>query len=455
MASVKVKFRPSTIEGKTGALYFQVIHRRIVRSQKTKYKIYPDEWNARTARITPSPSRPDRHSILSRYRHEIKQDLFRLSECIANLTRKGLPYSTDDLLRFYRKRSENDTLTGFMTSLICHLKEQGRIRTGETYQCALNSFMRFRNGEEIILDEMNQETIEAYEAYLKKERLSLNTISFYMRILRAVYNRAVEKELTTQRFPFRHVYTGIEKTIKRAIPQPIIRQIKDKELLAGSSVDYARDMFLFSFYTRGMSFVDMAYLKKKDLHNGILTYRRKKTGQQLSIKWEQCMQEIIEKYPPNPTEYLLPIITSTDEDERLQYRNSLTLVNRKLKILSVFVRSPHPLSMYVARHSWASIAKSKNIPLSIISEGMGHDSETTTQIYLASLDTTIIDRATCNGASFHIRWVSCTISSEYDNDVLHPSLPVFPGEMNLKLSHKTHYHGSKSLPTLRGNKKIT
>ena len=132
-----------------------------------------------------------------------------------------------------------------------------------------------------------------------------------------------------------------------------------------------------------MSFVDMAYLKKKDLHNGILTYRRKKTGQQLSIKWEQCMQEIIEKYPPNPTEYLLPIITSTDEDERLQYRNSLTLVNRKLKILSVFVRSPHPLSM----------AKSKNIPLSIISEGMGHDSETTTQIYLASLDTTIIDRA--------------------------------------------------------------
>ena len=174
MASVKVKFRPSTIEGKTGALYFQVIHRRIVRSQKTKYKIYPDEWNARTARITPSPSRPDRHSILSRYRHEIKQDLFRLSECIANLTRKGLPYSTDDLLRFYRKRSENDTLTGFMTSLICHLKEQGRIRTGETYQCALNSFMRFRNGEEIILDEMNQETIEAYEAYLKKERLSLN-----------------------------------------------------------------------------------------------------------------------------------------------------------------------------------------------------------------------------------------------------------------------------------------
>lgn len=393
MASVKVKFRPSTIEGKTGTLYFQVIHRRVVRTQKTKYKIYPDEWDARTARITLSPSRPDRHSILSCYRHEIKQELSRLDECIANLTRKKLPYSTDDLLRFYRKRSENDTLNSFIDSLARHLKEQGRIRTGETYQCALNSFMRFRNGEEIMLDEMNMETVEAYEAYLKRARLSLNTVSFYMRILRAVYNRAVEKGLATQRFPFRHVYTGIEKTMKRAIPQPVIRQIKDKELLAGSSIDYARDMFLFSFYTRGMSFVDMAYLEKRDLHNGILTYRRKKTGQQLSIKWEHCMQEIIEKYPPNPTEHLLPIITSTDEDERMQYRSALALVNRKLKALSVLVRSPHPLSMYVARHSWASIAKSKNIPLSVISEGMGHDSEATTRIYLASLDTAVIDRA--------------------------------------------------------------
>ena len=393
MASVKVKFRPSTIEGKTGALYFQVIHRRIVRSQKTKYKIYPDEWNARTARITPSPSRPDRHSILSRYRHEIKQDLFRLSECIANLTRKGLPYSTDDLLRFYRKRSENDTLTGFMTSLICHLKEQGRIRTGETYQCALNSFMRFRNGEEIILDEMNQETIEAYEAYLKKERLSLNTISFYMRILRAVYNRAVEKELTTQRFPFRHVYTGIEKTIKRAIPQPIIRQIKDKELLAGSSVDYARDMFLFSFYTRGMSFVDMAYLKKKDLRNGYLTYRRKKTGQLLIIEWTRQMQDILDKYEPNKTKYLLPIIMREDGKERQQYLNQMMRINRHLKEIAGLANLSVPLSLYYSRHSWATIARGKDIPLAVISEGLGHESEATTQIYLDSIKSYEVDEA--------------------------------------------------------------
>lgn len=393
MTSVKVKFRPSTIEGKAGTLYFQVVHCRVVRLQKTKYRIYPDEWNAHAASITLSSSRPDRHSVLSGYRKELRQDLFRLNECIADFSCKGLPYSTDDLLLSYRRRCENDTLAGFMKSIIQRLKEQGRLRTRETYQCTLDSFMRFRKGEEIILDEMTQETVKAYETYLKKAHLCLNTISFYMRVLRAVYNRAVEEELTTQCFPFRHVYTGMERTVKRAVPMSVIRRIKDKELQPGSSIDYARDMFLLSFYTRGMSFIDMAYLRKRDLRDGILTYRRKKTGQRLSVKWEKCMQKIMEKYPPNPTEYLFPIITSAGEDERLRYRSSLSLVNRKLKTLSALVCSPYPLSMHVARHSWASIAKSKNIPLSVISEGMGHDSETTTQIYLASLDAALVDRA--------------------------------------------------------------
>ena len=143
------------------------------------------------------------------------------------------------------------------------------------------------------------------------------------------------------------------------------------------SLDFARDMFLFSFYTRGMSFVDMAYLKKTDLQNGILTYRRRKTGQELSIKWEKCMAEIIAKYPENKTDFF----------------NALHLVNYHLKDLSEMLQLQRPLTMYVARHSWASAAKAKNVPLSVISEGMGHDSEATTQIYLASLETSVVDKA--------------------------------------------------------------
>jgi integrase len=215
-----------------------------------------------------------------------------------------------------------------------------------------------------------------------------------MRILRAVYNRAVEKELTENRHPFKHVYTGIEKTVKRAIPLKNIKQIKNLELPIKSALDFARDIFLFSFYTRGMSFIDIAFLKNKDLANGILSYRRRKTGQQLFIRWEKCMQDILDKYKENDdSPYMLPIITITDADERAQYKNMLYRTNKALKKIARMAEIPVPLTMYVARHSWASAARSKNIPISVISEGMGHDSEKTTQIYLASLDTAVVDRA--------------------------------------------------------------
>ena len=137
--------------------------------------------------------------------------------------------------------------------------------------------MAFRDGQDVPLDGINSDLMLMYEAYLKTRDVRMNTISFYMRNLRAVYNRAVEKGLTAQTYPFRHVYTGVEKTVKRAIPIIAIKELKELDLSLKPSLDFARDMFMFSFYTRGMSFIDMAYLKKSDLKNGILTYRRRKT----------------------------------------------------------------------------------------------------------------------------------------------------------------------------------
>ena len=150
-------------------------------------------------------------------------------------------------------------------------------------------------GRDILFGELNSDLLMEYEAYLKNRGNSPNTISFYMSILKAVYNRAVENGLTGQNL-FKSVYTGVEKTLKRAIHLNDIRRIKRLDLSLKPHLDFARDMFLFYFYTRGMSFVDMAYLKKGDIANGILTYRRKKTGQQLFIRWEKCMQEIIKLF---------------------------------------------------------------------------------------------------------------------------------------------------------------
>lgn len=280
----------------------------------------------------------------------------------------------------------------FMESIIQQFKEQGEKRRFETYTTTLNSFKRFRQQKDIQLKTMDKDEICAYEAFLKKRGLCMNTISFYMRNLRAVYNRAVEAGLIEQKYPFRLVYTGQEKTKKRALVLSDIKRIKSLDLSHNPSLEYARDLFMLSFYLRGISFVDLVYLEKKNLKYGILTYRRKKTGQQLTIKWEPCMTQILERYHLPDSPYLLPVI-HTKKDSRREYLNASHLVNKKLKEIGHYLHIPIPLTMYVARHSWATIAKEKNIPLAIISEGLGHDSERTTQIYLNSLDTTKVDRA--------------------------------------------------------------
>ena len=391
MTTVKVKFRPSTVEDRPGTIVYFVTHRRAVRQITTDYKVFPHEWDDKQSRPILVPT-GERTAVIQTIAQRIRRDINRLDKIINSLNCNKREFATDEIVKLFHETEREASFFEFMEEVILQLERLGKERTAENYTTALNSFKRFRNGNDIMLNEIDSDLMTEYEAYLKSHDVAMNTVSFYNRILRAVYNRAVEKEMTVQRYPFKHVYTGIDKTVKRALPLKIIKRIKELDLPLKSSLDFTRDMFLFSFYTRGMSFIDMAYLKKKDLQNGILSYRRRKTGQQLFIKWEKSMQEIIDKYPANENSYLLPII-KTDRNERLQYKNALRLVNNKLKEISVSIGLQSKLTMYVSRHSWASIAKSQNIPLSVISAGMGHDSENTTRIYLASLDNSMIDKA--------------------------------------------------------------
>lgn len=235
--------------------------------------------------------------------------------------------------------------------------------------------------------------MEDYQAYLASLGVVPNSISFYMRILRAVYNRAVEQELTEDRRPFRTVFTGVEKTRKRAISISDIKRIRDLDLSLKPNLEFARNLFLFLFLCRGMSFIDAAFLKKSDIQSGILTYRRHKTNQVLHIKIIKPIKELVDRYSSNDSPYLLPIITRPHCDERRQYETALRRVNKSLKTIAGMVKLPIPLTTYVSRHAWATIAKSKNIPVNVISDALGHDSIATTQIYLASIDTFTIDRA--------------------------------------------------------------
>ena len=390
MATIKVKFRPSSYPHKEGVIYYQIIHGRSIRQLKTQYKIFAHEWDG-DAIITIQQSRG---SYLQSLQNRINRDILRFHQIIDSWHASSTEYTADDIVYALRDTPVEHSLYDFTIDLIVQLRQMGRQRTSETYRATLSSFMHFCEGREVLLAEIDSALMQQYESYLRKKGVIKNTISFYMRNLRAIYNRAVERNLTTQRYPFKSVYTGIDKTSKRALTLRVIKKIKALDLTHSPSHDFARDMFMFSFYTRGMSFIDMAYLRKSDLAKGILTYCRRKTGQKLTIKWEPCMQAIVDKYDTSSSPYLLPILTPyTSYNERKQYLYTAHKVNHSLKEIGASLRLSISLTTYVARHTWASVARSKNVPLSVISEGMGHDSEATTRIYLASLDTVAVDRA--------------------------------------------------------------
>lgn len=401
MTSITVKFRPSTVTDKEGSIYYQIIHERKRRTLLSDHRVLRSEWDEERNMVI-STGGSERKALIGCVREHIRLDMERLKKIVRRMDEEGLTYTADDVVDEYIRYGHECSLTHFMEKLIAVLRQNGKVRTAETYKATLNSFRKFLgesghhsisvNGD-IMLDRLNAEMMEAYEAWHRKRGVTPNTISFYLRILRAVYNRAVEDEVIEDLHPFRRVYTGVDKTVKRALPIQVIKRIRLLNLSKQPSLDFARDMFVMSFMLRGMSFIDMAYLRKKDLSDGHITYRRRKTGQRLSIEWTSEMQGILDKYPENRSDYLLPIIRNPDTNERYTYRNTGYNINRNLKTIARKIGIDIPLTLYVARHSWASPAKTKGIPISVISEGMEHDSESTTQIYLASLDTAVVDRA--------------------------------------------------------------
>lgn len=291
-----------------------------------------------------------------------------------------------------RRTRSTETVGAYIERLAGRMEGEGRPGTAANYRCAARSLDRLCGTGELTLERLDEATMRHYEARLKHDGLKMNTISFYMRTLRAAYNMAVSEGLTQDHHPFRSVYTGISPTGKRAVGMDTIRKISRMQLRT-RRMAMARDMFMFSFYTRGMSFIDMAYLKKADLKDGILTYRRHKTGLTLTVKWEQCMQDIVNAHPADGSAYLLPIIRNAQRDSRKQYKNMQNDINLMLRRMARQLHLEANLTMYVARHSWASIAKDMDIPVSVISEALGHNSIKTTQIYLKSIDRAAIDRA--------------------------------------------------------------
>ena len=246
MATVKVKFRASSVEMKEGSLYYQVIHNRLVRQLHTGYRLFPSEWDAGISEVVvASGTEEGRRNYLLSMKTAIADDLSRLRSVIARLERSDTGYTADKVVEVFSSPADCGGFLSFARQLIQELKKIGKRRTAETYTTALNSFLRFRGERDLLFEEVDSNLMVEYETFLKGINVCPNSSSFYMRNLRAIYNRAVERELTVQRYPFKHVYTGVDKTVKRAVPLKVIRRIRDLDLTLSPVLDYARDLFMF------------------------------------------------------------------------------------------------------------------------------------------------------------------------------------------------------------------
>ena len=386
MASFKLKFRPSTTEGKPGTMYFQVTHRRSTRAVYTDYRVMPEEWDGRTSFIR-IVGTPERQAELQLIVSKIRWDCKRLAAFITEREQAMLEYTADDIVSAFRLLPPCQTWFSFIHGMIVKKLRVGRLGPAKTYRDALASFSRFRDGEDATIDALDAETMNLYEAWLKGCGLKRNSSSCYLRTLRTLYRKAVEAGLTTDKNIFRHVFTGFAKTAKRAIPLDSLRAVRQIHLPESSAIAFARDMFMLIVYLQGISFVDLAYLKKDDIRNGQLHYSRKKTGQELTVGWEPAMQYIVDSYAhlTKDSPYLLPIITKTDGTERRQYERMEHKVNYYLKKIGTMVGLQAPLTTYTGRHTWASTMRDMGTSLSVISKGLGHESLKTTQIYLSSI----------------------------------------------------------------------
>lgn len=281
----------------------------------------------------------------------------------------------------------------FLSERLCRV---GRYSTARAYVTAAKRFSLFMGTADVPFSSVTPECLKRFEQELLGCNCRRNTVSMYMRMLRSVYNQAVAEGIA-ESFAglFEQVFTGNDVTRKRAISPAVISRIKSADLSCCPHLEFCRDLFLLSFYLRGIPFVDLIRLRKRDIHGDELCYRRSKTGSLLSVRIEACARELINKYCSRKgnSAYLFPFITRGGAGGYRQYQSALRKYNFQLGQLSALLGLEVKLSSYVARHSWATAAYRDGIAVSVISESLGHSSEKVTHIYLASLGDKILSRA--------------------------------------------------------------
>lgn len=410
-----LNIRPGSPDGRY-TLVIQLILERRRGVLFTPYRLLPEEFDLRKRKAVAVNQRKthvahirDVNAFLEKQREEI-------ARILAEFERDGKPFTVHDITSAYRRRYDNRYVHTFFQHQIAELIKEGSQGTANKYNATLVAFEKFAGSRRVHFDDIDENLLLDFERYLHQIPLQPNTVSFYLSNFRALYNKAQKRGYVTRsRSPFDAVPIRIGKTRKLAASEEMLRKVADARFPDSEKLTCARDLFMFSFYCRGMSFVDMAYLRQEDIHEGMIYYRRRKTGQTYTVKIIPEVQEILDRYRDRCFPWALPVMLDFDGEGRLRplvyegataedrkrfearlylrYKYNLSHYLRFYRDMSKKLELPVKLSFNVARHSWASLARKHSVSVSVISAGLGHTSEKTTQIYLDELDNSTVDAA--------------------------------------------------------------
>lgn len=284
-----------------------------------------------------------------------------------------------------RRNSFTEGVRRYMT----RLRAAARFSSAKSYQDALNSLIRFFGRDEIAYDDITRANLRRYQDDLLRRGRFWNTVSTYMRRVRCVYNQAVDGgEATYVPNLFKEIFTGIESRRKKAVTQEEIRRLITAPV-GSPGLRQAQLAVTLMFQYGGMAFVDLSHLRAGNFREGVLDYRRQKTGTPMRILIPEAtrnpLQELSSHTRPD-SPYLFPFLSGTQRGEAAyrEYKSSLARFNQRLRALARAAGITATVSSYTIRHSFASILKELDVPIEMISELLGHKSITTTQIYLKS-----------------------------------------------------------------------
>jgi site-specific recombinase XerD len=287
------------------------------------------------------------------------------------------------------------TFFTFTSKIIEDLRQSNRIGTSNSYQSVLNVIKVFRDGKDLSFDELTLSFIKDFEIYHLSKGNSYNGLAVYLKTIRAIYNQAIKQGFADKdSYPFDNYTIRLTRTRKRAISIESIRKIENLEIPKGEKLYLYKNIFLMSFYMMGTSFSDLAHLKLKNIKDGRVFFVRQRTKRPYDIKINEPLRSIFSEYIINKEEddYVLPIIM------RKKYVNqhkdvtwSRQRYNKGLKQLGKKAGIEENLTSYVARHTFASTANNLEVPVTAISQMLGHEKLTTTQVYLADINKSVID----------------------------------------------------------------